>query len=235
MNYFLIMRSFWDFTFANPDKIKPIHIAIFCFLVEHCNRLGWKEKFGLPTMMTIDAIGVKSVATYSKALGELEKMGLIKVIEKSKNQWSANIIAISKFKEANKEANAMALDRAREKHVHEHANGTINSTVSIIRPNTTDNKQKKVSFLSFIFDTTGKTESEYIRNGTSLIQWKVILWHIFESYGYDKKQCEAYYDRIQERNWCNKDGDPYTPKMLSDELAYYHKRGWLKGGADATD
>ena len=60
MDYFKLTRDFWDFAFENPEKIKPNHCALFLFIVEHCNRLGWKEKFGLPTTMTKDAIGIRS-------------------------------------------------------------------------------------------------------------------------------------------------------------------------------
>jgi len=51
MDYFKLTRAFWDFAFENPEKIKPNHCAMYLFIVEHCNRLGWKEKFGLPTTM----------------------------------------------------------------------------------------------------------------------------------------------------------------------------------------
>jgi hypothetical protein len=45
MDIFKLTRSYWDFSFSNPEKIKPIHTAIYFFAIEHCNRLAWKEKF----------------------------------------------------------------------------------------------------------------------------------------------------------------------------------------------
>ena len=77
-----LSRYFWDFAFENPTKIKPIHCSIYFFAVEHCNRLGWKRDFGLPTQMTMDAIGVRNWRTYSKAFNDLVDYGFFKLIEK---------------------------------------------------------------------------------------------------------------------------------------------------------
>lgn len=68
MNSYELSRSFTNFSFENPSKIKPNHYALYFFAIEHCNRLGWKKEFGLPTTMTMEAIGVKSYNTYIKTL-----------------------------------------------------------------------------------------------------------------------------------------------------------------------
>ena len=94
MDIYTFQRRWWDFCFDNPEKIKPIHSAILWFAVEHCNRLGWKEKFGFPSQMVMEAIGVKNWRTYSKALNELEKFRFITFIQRSKNQYSSNIISL---------------------------------------------------------------------------------------------------------------------------------------------
>ncbi len=94
MDIFKIYRNFWDFAFENPEKIKPSHIAIFCFAVEHCNRLGWKEKFGFPTSMVMEATGIKDYSAYKKYFDGLVEFGMFEVIELSKNQYSSNIIAL---------------------------------------------------------------------------------------------------------------------------------------------
>jgi len=95
MTQYDLSRSFWDFAFENPEKVKPTHIAMYFFAIEHCNRLGWKTKFGLPTSMVIDAVGLKSYNTYKKHFDELVEWGFFKVYEYSKNQYSSNIIALS--------------------------------------------------------------------------------------------------------------------------------------------
>ena len=124
MDIFKLYRNFWDFAFENPEKIKPNHIAIFSFSIEHCNRLGWKRKFGLPSTMTMEAVGIKSYNTYITAFNELVQYGFIELIEKSKNQYSSNIIALSN----NFKANDKALDKAFIKHTTKQDESTIQST-----------------------------------------------------------------------------------------------------------
>lgn len=130
MDYFKLTRDFWDFAFENPEKIKPNHCALFCFVVEHCNRLGWKEKFGLPTTMAKDAIGIRSYTTYISTLCDLVDFGFIKMIEKSKNQYSSNIIALPNYDKAL----VKALDKAFVKHVSKQQQSTCESIDSIDKP-----------------------------------------------------------------------------------------------------
>lgn len=35
MNVFALSRYFWDFSFENTGKIKPIHVSIYFFAIEH--------------------------------------------------------------------------------------------------------------------------------------------------------------------------------------------------------
>ena len=135
MDYFKLTRAFWDFAFENPEKIKPNHCALYLFIVEHCNRLGWKKKFGLPTEMSKEAIGIRSYNTYIQTLNELVEFGLIELIEKSKNQYSSNIIAISNFDKALDKA----LDKASIKHATKQSESTIQSIDSINKQYTYNN------------------------------------------------------------------------------------------------
>jgi hypothetical protein len=125
MNGYDLSRNFWDWAFENPDKVKPIHSAIYFFSIEHCNRLGWKEKFGLPSQMVMEAIGVKNWKTYSQALKELIDFGFITMIEKSTNQYSSNIIAIVNFTKAPTKAESKALDKALSKHGTKQGQSTV--------------------------------------------------------------------------------------------------------------
>ena len=132
MDYFKLTRAFWDFAFENPEKIKPNHCALYLFIVEHCNRLGWKHKFGLPTTMVKDAIGIRSYNTYITTLNDLVEFGLIDLIEKSKNQYSSNIVAISNFNNTLDKA----LDKALIKHGTKQSESTIQSIDSINKQDT---------------------------------------------------------------------------------------------------
>jgi len=112
INGYSLSRAWFDFAFENPEIIRPIHGIIYLFAIEHCNRLGWKDKFGFPTIMAMEAIGVKKYQTYIKAFNDLVDWGFIKLIQKSQNQYSANIINIkSAYTKKGK-----ALDKALVKH-----------------------------------------------------------------------------------------------------------------------
>jgi hypothetical protein len=149
-----LSRNFWNWAFENPEKIKPVHSALYFFCIEHCNRLGWKDKFGLPSQMAMEAIGVKNWRTYSAGLNDLVEYGFIKFIQKSKNQYSSNIIAIVK----NTKAPTKALDKALQKHSTKHSQ----STVSIDKQETKNKEQRTsvdwfIPFLNNIADRKFKT------------------------------------------------------------------------------
>ena len=154
-DYFKLVRNFWDFAFDNPEKIKANHCALYCFIVEHCNRLGWKSKFGLPTTMAKDAIGIRSYNTYIQTLNDLVNFGFIKLVEKSTNQYSSNIIALSNFDKAT----SKALDKAFIKHDTKQRE----SISSIDKQVTINNKQVYRAFahLSLSVDDFNKLQTEY--------------------------------------------------------------------------
>jgi hypothetical protein len=124
MNGYDLSRKWFDWSFENPERINPNHTALYFFIIEHCNRLGWKEKFGLPTTMAKEAIGIRSYNTYINTLNDLVEFGFINLIEKSKNQYSSNIVAISNFNKAPDKA----LDKAMIKHVTKQ--GESNSSIN---------------------------------------------------------------------------------------------------------
>lgn len=109
-------RVWWDFCFANPDIVTPTDTALYFFCIEHCARLGWKRKFGLPKQMAMDAIGVRNWRTFSQSFNNLVDWGFVRVVEKSKNQYSANIIAVVKNAKAPTKARTQALLQHAEKH-----------------------------------------------------------------------------------------------------------------------
>lgn len=127
MTNYELSRQFFAWSFENPELINTNHVALYFFILEHQNRMGGKEKFGLPSQMAKDAIGIKSYNTYINALNDLVSWGFIKLIEKSKNQYSSNIVAISK----NNKANNKALDKATSYHVIKQRESTIQSNSSI--------------------------------------------------------------------------------------------------------
>lgn len=132
MNAYNLSRMWFDFAFDNPEQIKPAHCALYFFAIEHCNRLGWKKKFGLPSSMAMEAIGIKSYNTYKSTLADLVEWGFVEMVQKSKNQYSSNIIALSFFDKAFDKANNKALDKALLKHTTKQSESTVQSTVQSI-------------------------------------------------------------------------------------------------------
>lgn len=140
MNSYDLSRAWFNYCFDNPEKIRPIHTAIYMFSIEHCNRLGWKEKFGFPSQMVMEAIGVKNWRTYSKALADLVEWKFIIMIETSKNQYSSNIIAIVKNTKAPTKAPTKALDKALQKHSTKQGQSTVSIDKQVNKEQRTKNK-----------------------------------------------------------------------------------------------
>jgi len=163
LNGYDLSRNWFDWCFENPEKIKPVHTAMYFFIIEHCNRLGWKQKFGLPTTMVKEAIGISSYNTYINTLNDLVDFGFVKMIEKSKNQYSSNIIALSNFNKATDKA----LDKALIKHSIKQSEST-DSIDKQVNNKQVNNKQtpKKILF----------SESEFIDKAKfkdALPEWSI--------------------------------------------------------------
>ena len=152
MNIYNLSRDFWNFAFDNSDVVKPAHIAMYFFAIEHCNRLGWKQKFGLPASMTMEAIGIKSYRLYKKTFDDLVEWKMFQVHEYSKNQYSSNIIAL----DLKAKAQSKALDNAMQKHGTKQVKSTGESNSestdqrsdSINKPITKNKEQKAAPALS---------------------------------------------------------------------------------------
>ena len=192
MNSYSLSRNFFNWCFEHSKEIKPTHIAIYFFAIEHCNRMGWKDNFGFSTNMAMEATGIKSYNTYINAFNNLVNWGFIKLLEKSKNQWSSNIIALSK--------NDKALDKALIKHVTKHVTkqsestvqSTVQSTSSIIKQGTR-NKEPGNQEPRTEIQTAGVMKIIYPFNSeTFLGQWQ--LWRQFK-----KEQFNFKYKPIGEQ------------------------------------
>lgn len=127
INSYELSRKWFDWSFENPEKISPNHAAIYFFAIEHCNRLGWRNKFGFPTQMVMDAIGIKKHQTYIKYFNDLVEWGFFELVQKSINQYSANIISLISAKPKS----GKALDKAIITHAAKQikSNGQSNSSI----------------------------------------------------------------------------------------------------------
>lgn len=168
MNSYDLSRKWFDWTFENPERINPNHTALYFFIIEHCNRLGWKEKFGLPTTMAKEAIGIRSYNTYINTLNDLVEFGFVKLIEKSKNQYSSNIVALSNFNKAPDKA----LDKALIKHVTKQRE----STDSINKQETIEQIYIPtfIEFLKFAIEQIPNINKDEVK--LKYESWKVNNW-----------------------------------------------------------
>jgi hypothetical protein len=113
-----LSRDWFDWCYENPERISPTHTAMYFFIIEHWNRMGQKQKFGLPMEMTKDGLGIKNYRTYTKVFNDLVDWGFVKVHQKSKNQYSANIVALVKNAKARTKAYTNACLLQQQKQVH---------------------------------------------------------------------------------------------------------------------
>lgn len=109
-----LSRNWFDFAFENTDMVTPTHSALMMWIIEKWNRLGQIAKFGLPSSEAMTAIGVKHHSTYKKAYNDLVIWGFVSVVTESKNQYSANIIALSKNSKAHSRALARHLAKQQQ-------------------------------------------------------------------------------------------------------------------------
>jgi len=201
-----LSRCWFDFGFENPEKINTNNTALYFFVIEHCNRLGWKKKFGLPTMMSMEALGIKSYSTYKKALNELVDYGFIEMVEISKNQYSANIVALSK----NYKANDKALSKATSKHISKQCESTCESNDSIDKPITNKLltiKQESNTEKEKIAPPVDLLKSNLFRQ--PVIPTKDQVWESFSRKGGSKEMAKKFWDDKEATGWFHK-GSPIT-------------------------
>ena len=220
VNGYELSRKFFNWSFENPEKIKPLHSAIYFFAVEHCNRLGWKDKFGFPSQMVMEAIGVRNWKTYIKGLNDLVDFGFIEVIEKSTNQYSSNIIAIVKNDKAPTKALDKALDKALSKHSTKHCTKQGQSTVSIDKQlnkeqlNKEQSKPKKRSHFKkptiedvFIYLTEEKNKEKSFAKKES-----EKMFNYYESKGWLVGKTKMKNWKAASTNWINRAENEFKTK-----------------------
>lgn len=120
-----ISRRYWDWAYDHPTKATPAMAALMFFIIEHWNRLGQKAEFGLPSMMAMEALGIRNWRTYKAAFTALEGV-FFTVVERSVNQYSANIITLNTKSAYVK--NTKAYTNAVLKHTQKQSNSTDNGT-----------------------------------------------------------------------------------------------------------
>lgn len=125
-NGYKLSRRWFDFAFENQDKVSPTHAALWFWIIELKNRLGWMDKFGLPTTYSMSAIGVKNYKTFKKVLNDLVLWKFIRIVTKSRNQHQATVIALVKNTKASpKQVQSTASIYKQYKHIKQDAEPKI--------------------------------------------------------------------------------------------------------------
>ena len=126
-NGYDLSRRWFDFAFEHAET-KCQHTALFMWIIELNNRLGWKEQFGLPTYATMEGLHIGNKRTYLAALDDLCKWGFIQIIKESKNQYSSTLISICRSKKAT------PLHTALDTALIQHSNGIDTSIATTTAP-----------------------------------------------------------------------------------------------------
>ena len=198
INGYTLTREWFNWCFENPEKVKPIHTALYLFIVDHCNRMGWKEKFGLPSYHAMESLGIKNWRTYKGALNDLVKFKAIKLISESKNQYTATVIAIVD----NTKAPTKALDKALSKHSTKHSQ----SIVSIDKQITKNKEQEYRSFAHLSL-----SQSDFIKLNLEYTKEQIdSILNSIENYAKNKSYTSLYLTSI---NWLKKE----YPKQVNKD------------------
>lgn len=96
LNGYHLTTQWFKFCQSGECVVRPIHTALYLYSIHLCNTLKWKINFGLPTDSTMGVLGMKNKKTYYLILQDLIDFGFIKLVEKSINQHTANIICLPK-------------------------------------------------------------------------------------------------------------------------------------------
>ena len=183
INIYTLSRNWFNWCFENPEKISPNHTALYFYCIDLCNRLGWKEKFGLPTNVAKETIGIKSYNTYINTLNNLINWGFIIMIQKSTNQHTSNIVALSNFNKALDrpldKANVKIdsfIDKKEENNVKDDGNEIC--SIKFCQSNCTVNiqEEKENNIYNNIINNNNNLSSHSDVNNNNLIDRKILYY-----------------------------------------------------------
>ena len=93
-NGYHLQHQFDAWKIHNQGEYKSTHVALFTSLISLNNKLKWVENFGVPRDTTKMQSGITNNASYTKALEDLNDWGLINIVQRSKNQFTATVICL---------------------------------------------------------------------------------------------------------------------------------------------
>lgn len=214
IDVFALSRNWFNYTFENPDKVRPIHSHLYFFLIDKSNRLGHVGKFGIPTESIMEKLGIKSRITYTNCLNFLIENGFIVMVKKSNNQHSASVISLVKRE---RELDT-AFDKSERFAFIKNEQATIQPNIEAIiqpikQPIIEPNIQPTIHInIQRDNDTKNQRNNKTKKQTLSENKFSVttIFKSIFEEFYFEKKK-EKYY-------WTAKDSAKCKP--LADKLIF---------------
>lgn len=158
MDIFKLISRYIEFCEKNPESVNNSASALYLYLLNLNNKLGWPEKFGLPRDHVMLILGTSSHKTYSKAIDHLVQNGFIRQLSKSQNQYQSNVFALVKN------------TTARQKQVPEQvqkldsSGSCINIPINTINNNINTRAAKYVEFINQTFDKKYRVTDKVIGN-----------------------------------------------------------------------
>lgn len=192
INGYTLSRSFFDWAFENPAENNPTLTALFFFIVEVNNRLGWKSEFGITPKECMEAIGISSYNTYKKNFDKLCDLGFIQIVKKSTNQYQSNIVAISK--------NDKALNKALDKALSKQMKKQDESTCDILKQE--NNKPKTGNQKNLDLDS--EFDFSFDR-----------VWNLYDKRVGDKDKLRKKWEKLSPKD--KHDIFDYIPKYLKSQ------------------
>jgi hypothetical protein len=194
MNGYQLTDAWFEFRFQHPEKVSHAHTELYFYLVYHWNKLSQKEKFGLPSAITMEATGIKNYKTYSKCLKDLVEFGFIRIVQEAKNQHQAVVVAWGKNTKADTEALTEALTKAQ----HE-------ALPHIVELNNLVTKELKKEKKEFIAPSYEEVKAYFIENHESLNNLDRCFHH-YADHGWTNSHGKKVKDwkRTIKTNWFGK-------------------------------
>lgn len=94
MNGYSASKAYFNWAFGHPREASPSVGLLYLYLVEICNRLGWKRSFAITSGECKAAIGVASYNTYRNALDQLVEYGFVEIVKESVNKYTPTIVSL---------------------------------------------------------------------------------------------------------------------------------------------
>ena len=231
MNGYQLTDAWFEFRFQHPEKVSHAHTELYFYLVYHWNKLSQKEKFGLPSAVTMEATGIRNYKTYRKCIKDLAEFGFIRLVSEAINQHQAMVVAWGKNTKASTEALTEALTKAQSEaltHIGELSNyrtkelkkdggeKKVKEKKKFIAPSV-DEVKAYFEEKGFPLDLVQQVYSHYAdadwtkANGSKVIDWKRTISNNWQE-KFDRHKAR------QQQSYQNVNQNYYPPKPEHDPI-----------------